>query len=147
MPSCGHPHPLSAHDGQQGCDHVARALREAGIPTLRFNFRGVGASGGEFDHGAAKRDAQAVAAWEASAGPAGRGSSRDFPSAPASPCAWLTRAGAPSDRGRSGDSTARSPFGAGSALSVADHPGDADEIVDPAAVIEWWAKSSQSRGW
>ena len=30
---------------------IGRALRDNGIPTLRFNFRGVGASAGTFDRG------------------------------------------------------------------------------------------------
>jgi uncharacterized protein len=43
---------------------VARALQETGIPTLRFNFRGVGASAGAYDEGRGETaDADAVAAW------------------------------------------------------------------------------------
>ena len=47
-----HPHPL-----YQGTMHnkvvyqTARALDSLGIPVLRFNFRGVGASDGSYDHG------------------------------------------------------------------------------------------------
>lgn len=47
-----HPHPL-----YQGTMHnkvvyrIAKALDSLGIPALRFNFRGVGASEGVYDHG------------------------------------------------------------------------------------------------
>ncbi len=47
-----HPHPLYGGNMQNKVVHtVARALQEAGIATLRFNFRGVGASTGSYDKG------------------------------------------------------------------------------------------------
>ena len=47
-----HPHPLHSGTMQNKVVHtVARALQEAGIATLRFNFRGVGASTGSYDRG------------------------------------------------------------------------------------------------
>ena len=47
-----HPHPLYQGTMQNKVVHtVARALQEAGIATLRFNFRGVGASTGSYDKG------------------------------------------------------------------------------------------------
>lgn len=43
---------------------LERALRELGLATVRFNFRGVGASAGAFDDGAGETDdALAVAHW------------------------------------------------------------------------------------
>jgi alpha/beta superfamily hydrolase len=43
---------------------LERSLREAGLATVRFNFRGVGASVGEFDHGDGESgDLVAVAQW------------------------------------------------------------------------------------
>lgn len=60
-------HPLPTEGGTMhnkvvtmGC----RALRELGVTTLRFNFRGVGASAGTFDEGRGElADLQAVVAW------------------------------------------------------------------------------------
>ncbi len=52
-----HPHPL-----YQGTMHnkvvyqAAKALDSLGIPVLRFNFRGVGASEGVYDHGRGEED-------------------------------------------------------------------------------------------
>jgi len=60
-----HPHPL--HGGTMENKVVttaAKALREVGMPTLRFNFRGVGNSTGVYDEGRGETaDAEAVAAW------------------------------------------------------------------------------------
>jgi uncharacterized protein len=60
-----HPHPL--HGGTLDNKVVftlARSLQELGVPTLRFNFRGVGASEGQFAGGLGERDdALAVVAW------------------------------------------------------------------------------------
>ena len=52
-----HPHPLYG-----GAMHnkvvfrIAKAALGLGIPTLRFNFRGVGTSAGQFDNGPGERD-------------------------------------------------------------------------------------------
>lgn len=52
-----HPHPL-----YQGTMHnkvvyqTAKALDSLGIPVLRFNFRGVGTSQGNYDHGRGEED-------------------------------------------------------------------------------------------
>jgi alpha/beta superfamily hydrolase len=60
-----HPHPLfggTMHN--KVVTTVARALRDEGVPTVRFNFRGVGASAGSFDSGNGETaDAAAVADW------------------------------------------------------------------------------------
>ena len=66
-----HPHPL-----QGGTMHnkvvtmIERSLRELGLATVIFNFRGVGASAGVFDQGNGETaDADAVASWGAARWP------------------------------------------------------------------------------
>jgi alpha/beta superfamily hydrolase len=60
-----HPHPL--HGGtmhNKVVVMVERSLRELGLRTVRFNFRGVGASEGEYDDGRGETlDLLAVAEW------------------------------------------------------------------------------------
>ena len=65
-----HPHPLYGGDMD---NPVVLAIRQAylhrGFSTLRFNFRGVGASEGRFDTGVGERaDVQAALAWAAGLG-------------------------------------------------------------------------------
>lgn len=60
-----HPHPLfSGTMDNKVVTTVVRAYCELGVPTVRFNFRGVGATAGEHDHGHGEGDdLEAVAAW------------------------------------------------------------------------------------
>jgi alpha/beta superfamily hydrolase len=60
-----HPHPLYGGTMQNKVVHtLARAMQELGAPTVRFNFRGVGASAGTYDAGRGELDdAIAVVAW------------------------------------------------------------------------------------
>jgi hypothetical protein len=60
-----HPHPLHGGTMQNKVVHtLARAMQELGVPTVRFNFRGVGASGGAYDGGPGEvDDALAAVAW------------------------------------------------------------------------------------
>ena len=62
-----HPHPLMGGTmDNKVVTTIGRALRENGIPTLRFNFRGVGASAGVFDRGVGETaDTNAAASWGA----------------------------------------------------------------------------------
>jgi hypothetical protein len=60
-----HPHPLFGGTMQNKVVHtVARAMQEAGAATVRFNFRGVGASEGQHDRGVGElADALVVTEW------------------------------------------------------------------------------------
>ena len=62
---CCHPHPLFGGTMQNKVVHtLARAAQDHGITSIRFNFRGVGGSGGAFDNGVGESDdAAAVADW------------------------------------------------------------------------------------
>jgi uncharacterized protein len=66
--ACGvvcHPHPLYGGTMQNKVVHtLARAMQQAGAPTVRFNFRGVGSSAGHYDAGVGElEDALAACAW------------------------------------------------------------------------------------
>jgi uncharacterized protein len=60
-----HPHPLHGGTMQNKVVHtLARSLSELGLPTVRFNFRGVGNSHGEYGHAEGEtEDALAVIEW------------------------------------------------------------------------------------
>jgi uncharacterized protein len=60
-----HPHPVYGGALTNKVVHtIARALNELGIATIRFNFRGVGASEGTFDEARGEtEDALAVIEW------------------------------------------------------------------------------------
>ncbi|MFO1468010.1 MAG: alpha/beta family hydrolase [Steroidobacteraceae bacterium] len=66
-----HPHPLYGGTmDNKVVVSVARALHEAGVSTVRFNFRGVGASAGAYDEGRGElEDAIAVASQAATRWP------------------------------------------------------------------------------
>lgn len=60
-----HPHPLHGGTMDNKVVHtVARTFEEMGLATVRFNFRGVGSSGGTHDNGRGEiDDALAVCDW------------------------------------------------------------------------------------
>src|SRR6188472_3386992 len=135
-----HPHPLFGGTMDNKVTHViARAMIECGAPAFRFNFRGVGASGGAFDNGRGEVDDLAAVVAE------GR---RRFPSA----ALWLggfsfgafvaLRA---AQRLGPVKLVAVAPPVVGYELGDVSAPdcdwmlaqGDADDVVPPAAVLEW----------
>ena len=69
-----HPHPL--HQGtmmNKVVYTIARAMNELGVPTIRFNFRGVGASDGKYAHGIGETDdTLAVVRWATERYPAAK---------------------------------------------------------------------------
>jgi uncharacterized protein len=135
-----HPHPLMGGTmDNKVVTTVGRSLRETGIPTLRFNFRGVGASGGTFDRGIGETaDADAVAAFGARRWP-GRSlviGGFSFGGYVAlrlaqkrTPRHLITVAPAIGLFDVSGFTVPRCPW-----LIV---QGDADDVVDPGAVVDW----------
>lgn len=60
-----HPHPLFGGTMHNKVVYsIARAFKDMGLPTVRFNFRGVGASTGNYDHGIGEtEDLLAVLKW------------------------------------------------------------------------------------
>jgi alpha/beta superfamily hydrolase len=66
-----HPHPLEGGTMHNKVVTMsARSLRELGLTTVRFNFRGVGASEGTYDNGRGETlDLLAVAQWAQQARP------------------------------------------------------------------------------
>lgn len=63
MALLGHPHSLQGGTmNNKVVTTTARTLQAIGIPSLRFNFRGVGASEGAFDHGIGESEDMLIAA-------------------------------------------------------------------------------------
>lgn len=138
-----HPHPLFGGAMDNKVTHVlARSMVECGAPAFRFNFRGVGASGGSFDNGRGEVDDLAAVVAE------GR---RRFPDA----ALWLggfsfgafvalrgAQQLAPSKLVVVAPPVARFDLG------TVVHPecdwmlaqGDADDVVSPEAVLAWAAE-------
>src|ERR1700722_17435791 len=134
-----HPHPLFGGTmDNKVVTTVARALQETGIPTLRFNFRGVGASAGEFDQGVGETaDADAVAAWGA-----GRWPGRSLVIAGFSFGGYVALRLAQQRLPRCLITIAPAVQGFDASTAVPRCPwlvvqGDADELVDPSTVIDW----------
>ena len=144
----GHPvlaivcHPLPTEGGSMHNKVVtmaARALRESGVTTLRFNFRGVGQSEGTFDDGDGELDdLRAVCAWARAQHP-----DKALWLAGFSFGAWIALRGAGEldaaalisiapPVGRSWDFDIAVP-----AIPWLVIQGDADEIVEPGAVYAW----------
>jgi alpha/beta superfamily hydrolase len=140
-----HPHPL--HGGTMANKVVttlARSAHELSVPTLRFNFRGVGTSAGSHDEGRGEvDDALAVIAW-------GR---QRWPST----TLWLAgfsfggvvalRASTAHGTGSVARLVTVAPalgrnFATVDDIKVPECPwlivqGDADEVVDASVVIDW----------
>ena len=138
-------HPLPTEGGSMHNKVVtmaARALREVGVTTLRFNFRGVGRSEGVFDEGAGELDdLRAVAAWARERHPG-----KALWLAGFSFGAWVSLRAAVELRAAALVSIAP-PVGRSWEFAGIDLPaipwlviqGEADEVVDPQAVFAWVA--------
>jgi hypothetical protein len=135
-----HPHPLFGGTmDNKVVFAVARALQQTGIPTLRFNFRGVGASAGAYDEGRGETDdAVAVASWGEQRWPGRRlviagfsfGSYVALRLAHQRTADRLITIAPPVDR--FDFSSIPAPICPWLVVQ-----GDADDVVDPASVIAW----------
>ncbi len=139
-----HPHPLYGGTmDNKVVTSVARALHDCAIPTVRFNFRGVGQSGGTYDNGIGETaDAAAVAAWGAVRWP---GRSVIVAGFSFGGYVALRLAGQIAADRLIGVAPAILRFDA--TLGAPPCPftiiqGDADDVVDPQAVIAWAAALS-----
>lgn len=138
-------HPLPTEGGTMHNKVVtmtARALRECGLDTVRFNFRGVGGSAGTFEQGEGEtEDLQAVSAWVRAQRPDAAlwlagfsfGSYVALRAAPVVQPALMLSIAPPV--GRSWDFSQITPPNCPWLVIQ----GDADEIVDPQAVYAWVA--------
>jgi len=136
-----HPHPLHGGTLENKVVHtLARALHELGVPTLRFNFRGVGASEGAFADGIGETDdALAAVAWGRERWPGAEpwllgfsfgGAVAMRAAAPARARRLVTVAPA-LGRVATGDALPQCPW-----LII---QGDADELIEPRSVLDWAA--------
>jgi len=137
-------HPLPTEGGtmhNKVVTMVARALRELGATTVRFNFRGTGDSEGEFDHGVGEReDLRAVVDWVRATHPGHALWLAGF-----SFGSFVTLSSAAELQPDALVSIAPPAAGRGwefSGIEVPEVPwlvvqGDQDEIVDPQAVYDW----------
>ncbi len=140
-----HPHPLYGGTLDNKVVHtLARAFVELGVPAIRFNFRGVGASVGQYDEGLGEtEDVLAVTAYGRERWPG------------ASP--WLggfSFGGAVAVRAAARASPERlvavAPGIGRVAMAGVASPacpwlivqGDADEVIEPAAVLAWAGRQS-----
>ncbi|HEY2035527.1 MAG TPA: alpha/beta fold hydrolase [Steroidobacteraceae bacterium] len=140
-----HPHPL--HGGTLDNKVVytlARAFVELGVPSIRFNFRGVGASGGGYDEGRGETaDALAVIAYGRERWP---GASLWLAGFSFGGAVALRAAG----QARAERLVTIAPGVTRVSMEGVASPtcpwlivqGDADDVVDPAAVQEWASRQS-----
>lgn len=140
-----HPHPLYGGTLDNKVVYtLARAFEECGAPVLRFNFRGVGSSAGSYDEGRGEtEDALAVIAygrerWPGAvlwlAGFSFGGAIAVRSAARASPARLVLVAPGVTRVTMSGVPSPRCPW-----LLV---QGDADEVIEPADVLQWAARQT-----
>ena len=138
-----HPHPVYGGTlNNKVAFTLARAAVESGAAALRFNFRGVGKSAGEFDHGLGEaKDLEAAERWLAGRWPGlpvwrmgfSFGAAMALKRTAVTPCGILVTVAPPAGRFADYGFDASAPQ-AGRWLLV---QGDADEVVDSGAVLAW----------
>jgi uncharacterized protein len=164
-----HPHPLHGGTLHNKVVHtLARALHEFSVPTVRFNYRGVGASEGSYADGMGEtEDALAAVEWGRQRWPAADLWLLGFSFGARVAIRAGVRAGArllvtvaPSlDRGVADGGVGAAPASIPHAASreataaPAEGPpcpwlivqGDADDVVDTRSVLEWASRLSLAR--
>jgi uncharacterized protein len=139
-----HPHPLYGGTmDNKVVTTVARALHDCAIPTLRFNFRGVGQSRGSYDKGIGETaDAAAVAAWGAVRWPGRSVIVAGFSFG--GYVALRLTAELATDRligvapaVLNFDASLGAPMWLGAPVPFTIIQGDADDVVDPQALVAW----------
>ena len=135
-----HPHPLYGGTLDNKVVYtLARAFVELGVPTVRFNFRGVGGSAGSYDEGSGETaDALAVIAYGRGRWPGASlwlagfsfgGAVAVRAAAQAAPATLVTVAPGITRLAMTGVESPACPW-----LIV---QGDADDVIEPAAVLDW----------
>lgn len=142
-----HPHPL--HGGTLDNKVVytlARAFVELGVPSIRFNFRGVGGSAGRYDEGIGETgDALAVIAYGRERWPGASLWLAGFSFGGAVAVRAAAKA-APETLVTVAPGITRVP------MTDVDSPacpwlivqGDADDVIEPAAVLDWAKRQSRA---
>ena len=140
-----HPHPLYGGTLDNKVVYtLARAFVELGVPTIRFNFRGVGGSVGAYDEGRGETaDALAVIAYGRQRWPGASlwlagfsfgGAVAVRAAARAAPEKLITVAPGITRVAMEGVESPTCPW------LIAQ--GDADEVIEPAAVLDWAKRQS-----
>ena len=140
-----HPHPLYGGTLDNKVVYtLARAFVELGVPSIRFNFRGVGSSAGRYDEGRGETaDALAVVAYGRERWPGASSWLGGFSfggavavraAAQAQPETLVTVAPGITRVAMDGVGSPACPW-----LIV---QGDADDVIEPAAVLEWGRRQS-----
>ncbi len=140
-----HPHPLYGGTLDNKVVYtLARAFVELGVPTIRFNFRGVGSSAGRYDEGRGETaDALAAVAYGRERWPGALpwlggfsfgGAVAVRAAAQAQPETLVTVAPGITRVAMDGVGSPACPW-----LIV---QGDADDVIEPAAVLEWGRRQS-----
>lgn len=135
-----HPHPLQGGTmDNKVVFTLARALQDVGLPTVRFNYRGVGQSEGGYDEGRGETlDALAVAGWGAARWPGAAVWFAGFS------FGGFVAINAAHQRPAERVVVVAPAVGRLSTFDVTGPPcpwllvqGDADDVVSPASVLDW----------